>query len=639
MYCINCDLSTPDDSIFCENCGKPVKQVPEIHLIGSSIPNTPFTLLLPTLFRTNAFHILGLDTGIDPKTIQKRGKEITTRLKIDDIPEYNLDFEKADLFRNESAVKVALQKVNSPKDSIGEYFFWFDINPDSTNQEILDAIKNAEYSKALSLFQNSTESIEGISFSQRRNLAVFYSVLLCNKNFKSCLIPSVNLWNTLMGSPVSWDEFFRFYTEKTGFILDQVIINEFKKQAVSQLSDFYAEISNQLNDSDYLLEYKERFSVTGNKTEKDVINPVLQKIHTYIEELKKIEISSGNKNDATLLHKIDAIIEKILDEIDVLSSFGLDEDSRVKASRDEAAKAIRELSIPIHNEWNNQTSSLELINTARDICGTMGYGASLGEDLRQVQETKNNSLIINPIDDTIEHKRFAEALQMIENQENKSNNSRLVDLLKDRKMVCVTAVAIERYIRAKNAFKDGKNDEAKNNYEYTASLIYKNLELFNFNKATIDDIIQTIPSKISIAIAIRDFEILDRFRDNIIDAAKKNFEGKFEEDILIILVDSHIYPPLIRQGLISGKPSSSSSSSCFVITASMGDRHHPNVLLLQSFRDTWLIQRDWGCWCNACYEKIGPHFAEIIRGNWYLQLLSRLFIVTPSVWIAKKILK
>ncbi len=197
---------------------------------------------------------------------------------------------------------------------------------------------------------------------------------------------------------------------------------------------------------------------------------------------------------------------------------------------------------------------------------------------------------------------------------------------------------IENYKLAMDAFNTNKNEEAKKGFEYTVSLIQGNFSLFNFNKDAIDNILNDIPARIDFALTIQNFQVLDAFRNSILEAAKKTFEGQYEEDILIILIDSYLYASLLRKGLISSNPNTRSTSSCFVITATMGDRRHPNVLLLQTFRNTWLIRRGWGRICNTCYEKTGPFFADIIRHHTHLQFISRLLIVTPAVWIAKKII-
>jgi hypothetical protein len=166
MFCTHCGSQVPEDSVFCENCGSPLGHSAFTPRNEINLPDK-VTLSLPTLFRINAFHVLGLDTGSDAKMVQKRVKEITTRLKIADLPEYDLDIEKPELFRNESSVKEALQKVNSPKGSIGEYYFWFDFSEDPHGQELLEATKNADYRKVLLILKKSAENTGKSSFSEK----------------------------------------------------------------------------------------------------------------------------------------------------------------------------------------------------------------------------------------------------------------------------------------------------------------------------------------------------------------------------------------------------------------------------------------------------------------------------------------
>jgi hypothetical protein len=77
------------------------------------------------------------------------------------------------------------------------------------------------------------------------------------------------------------------------------------------------------------------------------------------------------------------------------------------------------------------------------------------------------------------------------------------------------------------------------------------LGLYTFNKETIDNILNDIPSQINYSLSVKSLDNLQRFRDDIVNAAKQNFEGLYEKDILIILVDSHVYPILIESGVYS----------------------------------------------------------------------------------------
>jgi len=85
-------------------------------------------------------------------------------------------------------------------------------------------------------------------------------------------------------------------------------------------------------------------------------------------------------------------------------------------------------------------------------------------------------------------------------------------------------------------------------------------------------------------------------------------------------------------------PEITKASSCFVITATMGNRNHPYVVTLQDFRESWLKKRSYGRIFTRQYERFGPYFADFIRNSAILRTLSLYIIVRPSVWIASKCL-
>ena len=59
----------------------------------------------------------------------------------------------------------------------------------------------------------------------------------------------------------------------------------------------------------------------------------------------------------------------------------------------------------------------------------------------------------------------------------------------------------------------------------------------------------------------------------------------------------------------------SSNSSCFVVTATMGDTNHPIVQDFRDFRDEHLLTNFFGQQFVNFYYKIGPYFASLIRKN------------------------
>jgi hypothetical protein len=75
--------------------------------------------------------------------------------------------------------------------------------------------------------------------------------------------------------------------------------------------------------------------------------------------------------------------------------------------------------------------------------------------------------------------------------------------------------------------------------------------------------------------------------------------------------------------------SSKSSSSCFVITATMGDPYHPIVDEFRAYRDRKLLTNEFGKAFVSFYYKVGPYAASIICKSEILRKLSFSFFVNP----------
>jgi hypothetical protein len=75
--------------------------------------------------------------------------------------------------------------------------------------------------------------------------------------------------------------------------------------------------------------------------------------------------------------------------------------------------------------------------------------------------------------------------------------------------------------------------------------------------------------------------------------------------------------------------SSGSSSSCFVITATMGDPNDPIVDEFRAYRDQKLLKTELGKAFVNFYYKVGPYAASIISKSDVLRKLSFSFFVKP----------
>jgi len=95
-------------------------------------------------------------------------------------------------------------------------------------------------------------------------------------------------------------------------------------------------------------------------------------------------------------------------------------------------------------------------------------------------------------------------------------------------------------------------------------------------------------------------------------------------------IDPSYTPPAIEK---------KSADACFVVTATMGDFHHPRVTLLRRFRDDWILKQSWGEGFVRHYYAVGPKVAGVIAPRPILRSISYRFLVLPASWIATRLLK
>jgi tetratricopeptide (TPR) repeat protein len=143
--------------------------------------------------------------------------------------------------------------------------------------------------------------------------------------------------------------------------------------------------------------------------------------------------------------------------------------------------------------------------------------------------------------------------------------------------------------------------------------------------------------------------------DNIAFFCKDNIEGySFWDKINRVPAVNHIspeYEQLLRGRLDSAVAAiqaidptyapptitkKARADACFVVTATMGDFNHPDVVYLRQFRDRWIAQRRGGDALIDAYYRVGPSLAALIERSERLRALSYRFIVQPAVRFARR---
>lgn len=344
---------------------------------------------MTNVIENNAYRILGLDIGVSQKDILKRYKEIINRIKIDEFPEYDLDIQLPKKLRTESTVTEALKKLQSQKTNLREYFFWFQVSNRIDDQAIA-SIKRGDFTNAINIWKKESKANNSASPFYSKNLALLYCLLLTEKNNIEYLEDSLSCWSDVINSEKFWDNFFRKHSSDTGQAISPETLSEFKKEITKQISDVYTDLHRKHGDNKYVKNFQEIFKMTGEKTEKDLLQPIYQSMYNSINDLQKINIDEGKRFDKKELVEIDKTVDSIQTSLKKLKDIASYNSSQSRAVRDHVASALREVSIALHNKTKHLDMSIHLLKTAGQICGTESLKKMLISELKAIE--KNPSI-------------------------------------------------------------------------------------------------------------------------------------------------------------------------------------------------------------------------------------------------------
>lgn len=495
--------------------------------------------------KNNAYHILGLDTTASQKDILKRSKEVINRLKIDDLPEYNLDVGLFNNFRTEEATKEAIQKLQTPKKRIKEYFFWLQI-ADSIDEQAFGLLKSKDFENALRVWENVAEKGGVKSYFYKKNLAILYCLLLSIDDNKNYLRDSLSIWKELIESDKFWIVFSKIYNLHDEHTASQELIADFKNHVVSYLADIYTELHQTHKNADYISQFQEIFSAKGEKIEKNVLGPAYRAINNAVEGLEKMKVSEDGVIDKDATLKIKNLVGIIQNELNKLIDFGLYDYSQTKIMRDKAANALKIIVLDLHNNLSETDKAIALLNIALKFVGTSSLEAKIEQDIKTLEEVKRNFDLVKPILDFISDEQYEKAMEFIlVDLDKHKNNHELKEFYNNQTKLCISMLAVKKYKEARSYFDKKKKKKAEPLFKEVVDLIYTNIDLFSFNKKAVDEIVENIKQEIkkinTLKLMVSMTGQIDNYRNSYIKLAKKSFEGQLEETVFMILIDSNIF--------------------------------------------------------------------------------------------------
>ena len=398
---------------------------------------------MSNLITNNAYRILGLDGSANQKNILKRSKEIINRLKIDDYPEYPLDINLPENFRTEESVNDALKKLQNVKNTLNEYFFWFNIADDVDENacEHLQYDDAASIDEAIQIWKNASNTENSTALLYKKNLAILYCLILLNEENDIYLEESLSNWKEIIDSDKFWITFEQSFSVNTDQTINSDSLSDFRKNILKHISDIYHDLYLQHQDKKYVKDFQNLFGTLGKKTEESLLNPIQQSIYETIEKLKGIDLDEESDEDETdeedyvcdncdlhvepkmytiydngsilcdvckreigkewkqrikeeetvqgsgkTILKIQRIVKQLQSQIDQLHEIGLYDDVQSKVVRDHVSEAIRSSAILIHNKAHMKAKSIELLALAQEIAGSENIKNKMQTDMKTIDK-------------------------------------------------------------------------------------------------------------------------------------------------------------------------------------------------------------------------------------------------------------
>jgi hypothetical protein len=507
-------------------------------------------------------------------------------------------------------------------------------------------VREKQYQEAISLWENLAGAGGPDAWAAKKNLAVLSCLLLFTGDNPAYMREALRVWKEILGSDAFWVDFAARFAKDDDLGTTREVVDQIRKDAVlPYLSDFFAEMRDVYGNNQYVTEFQAAFAAKGEKAEQ-ILDPIYAAINEIISDLNTI-IREVKTFEEPTLQRIDRNVAGIRRELKKLLDLGFYNDSNSRIMRDRAADILRRLAdrLAAFSEFTGK--SLALSKIAREISGTESIKYDIQDLIKYLETMVSVSPVFSKIIELINKDEIVEAYGMILQVEKESaGKPDVIADVRKAKRRCIYILAWKKYESAMECWDRGDYTHAKPLFVDASNLVYNNLDIFDFDKAAVNSLINKVKDDVHVAIfQAGDLSLLDTILDDLRNAAQKQFGESYERDLLVLLARTNIYAELVqlkrtRLGGAGGGIGQNcgdgcgKNCGCFVITAAMGDRGHPHVLYLQNFRDGWLVERWWGRLFTAAYEIAGPYPAAIIRRSPALRAWSIRCIVKPGIRVA-----
>ena len=487
-------------------------------------------------FSRNAFYNLGLTTFSGQKDILRRSKEITARLKIDDVPIYDGDLPFLPPNREINSVKEAVQDLSNPKARLKNHFFWLELDDESRR-----LLRYEDYTTAIKTW-DSFQGEKSAEFYARKNTLLLKTLRLYITLENTSVRDILNSWKALLDDKKYWKAFEEKYFTEDEIGCSPQIFKSFAMETPEHLSNIFAEISELQNAPSVYKEYTTIFNTTGLKVVSNILTPVFEKLNEVSEKLEAMNVSEDGILDDEEKRLIAEYVDTIEDQIGKIDSHGLKEDSTVKTVRDRAADAIRTVVLDMHNNLAEMDHAEPVLRAAIEVAGTEGEKQRISRDLRVIQGIQSHMKMLAPLAELFKAEKFDDAYAEIEKLEAKNtSDSSLLETLLVKKKECVLCKAAK--LRTKGMDEFGKNNfpAAEETLTEAYNFLDSKMNLFELNEDFIrNKILAKVKKNVEI-ITVDNVVQVEEVRTRDVTYFQEEFDTRYEGYYLIMIYDFLFY--------------------------------------------------------------------------------------------------
>jgi tetratricopeptide (TPR) repeat protein len=370
--------------------------------------------LLPLVLIRNSFNILGLSSSTSLKEIRKRSQQLLQLAKIEEIQEFETDIGHVRELRNESEVKLALERISGIKERLREIFFWFD-DHNIVNQKSLILISQGRYQEAIDILDKI--NIINIDWLHYKNLALALMFKAFASSDLNIFCRSLELWKQITVSEDFWKFYEKHYLFHDEFGTSSSLFEEFKGSIYESLSAKAVSFFHQTRNPEAIGLYYSAFGQLGQVINTEILQPIILKIKQELEDLVELgndlkacalgellkrpvvkydtnASSPPPEMDGTIVCKEtqEDLIKRSLKRIHryflELDKFELSEYSPLAVLRDNSAEKLRSICIDIYNDNCSPEIALILLEQGSKIAVSEAIAIKIEADKKTIKETQ-----------------------------------------------------------------------------------------------------------------------------------------------------------------------------------------------------------------------------------------------------------